>query len=39
MVRGINSMQAVFDGSQWKLVEILWQAETPEETIPSTYLP
>jgi len=38
-VHGINSMQAVFDGSQWKLVEILWQAETPEETIPPKYLP
>lgn len=38
-VRGINSMQALFDGSQRKLVEILWQAETPEETIPSQYLP
>jgi hypothetical protein len=38
-VRCINSMQAVSDGSQWRLVEILWQAETPEETIPSKYLP
>ncbi len=38
-VRGISSMQAVSDGSQWRLVEILWQAETPEETIPSKYLP
>src|SRR5271170_3468813 len=34
-VRGINSMQAVFDGSQWKLVEILWEAESPEEAIPA----
>jgi hypothetical protein len=39
MMRGINSMQAVFDGSQWKVIEILWQAETPEETLPSKYLP
>ena len=38
-VRGINSMQAVFDGSQWKLVEILWEAESPEEAIPAKYLP
>jgi hypothetical protein len=38
-MRGINSMQAVFDGSQWKVIEILWQAESPEETIPSKYLP
>jgi hypothetical protein len=32
-------MQAVFDGSQWKVIEILWQAESPEETIPSKYCP
>jgi hypothetical protein len=38
-MRGINSMQAVFDDSQWKVIEILWQAESPEETIPSKYLP
>lgn len=37
--RGINSMQAVFDGKQWKMMEILWQAETPTETIPEKYLP
>ena len=38
-IRGINSMQAVYDGAQWRLIEILWQAETPEESIPSKYLP
>jgi hypothetical protein len=38
-VRGINSMQAVFDGKQWKLIEIVWQAETPTEKVPEKYLP
>lgn len=37
--RGINSMQAFYDGSQWKLVEILWEAESPGEPLPSKYLP
>ena len=38
-VRGINSIQAVNDGSRWRVIEILWQAETPSETIPARYLP
>jgi hypothetical protein len=38
-IRGINSIQAYFNGSEWKVVEILWQAETPDEPIPSKYLP
>ena len=38
-VRGINSMQAFYDGSQWKLVEIRWQAESPSYPIPAKYLP
>lgn len=38
-VRGINSIQAVFDGQNWKVIEIVWQAETPQTPIPSQYLP
>jgi hypothetical protein len=38
-IRGINSIQAYFNGSEWKVVEIVWQAETPDEQIPSKYLP
>lgn len=38
-VRGINSIQAVFDGTRWKVIEILWQAETPAEPVPEKYLP
>ena len=39
MARGINSMQAVFDGSQWKFIQILWEQETPEEPLPPKFLP
>ena len=38
-VRGINSIQAVFDGKRWRVSEILWQAESPELPIPAKYLP
>ena len=37
--RGINSIQAIFDGKGWRLVEVMWQAETPTEPIPEKYLP
>jgi hypothetical protein len=38
-VRGINSIQAVFDGKRWRVSEILWQAESPDLPIPEKYLP
>jgi hypothetical protein len=38
-MRGINSIQAVFNGTEWKVIEILWQAEMPDESIPQKYLP
>ena len=39
VIRGINSIQAVYDGKQWKVFQIFWQAETPAEPIPEKYLP
>jgi hypothetical protein len=39
MDRGINSIQAVFDGKQWKVIEITWQAQTPAEPVSAQYLP
>ena len=39
MDRGINSIQAVFDGKQWKVIQIVWQAESPSEQVPEKYLP
>jgi hypothetical protein len=37
--RGINSIQAVFDGQRWQVVEVLWQAESSTDPIPNKYLP
>jgi hypothetical protein len=38
-IRGINSIQAFYDGKQWKVLEILWQAESADEKVPERYLP
>ncbi len=38
-VRGINSIQAVNDGTHWRVLEIQWQAETTDEPVPAKYLP
>jgi hypothetical protein len=38
-IRGINSIQASFDGTRWKISQIEWEAETPLEPIPGPYLP
>jgi hypothetical protein len=37
--RGIVSIQAILDGKNWRLVEVLWQPERPTEPIPAKYLP
>lgn len=37
--RGINSIQAVNDGSGWKVKQILWETESPAEPLPEKYLP
>jgi hypothetical protein len=39
MDRGINSIQAVYDGKQWHVIQIIWQAEKPEDPVPAKYLP
>lgn len=39
MDRGINCIQAIYDGKQWKVIQILWQAESPTEQVPEKYLP
>jgi hypothetical protein len=38
-VRGINSIQAVFDGQRWRVIEITWHAETPSDPVPAQYMP
>ncbi len=37
--RGINSIQAFYDGTRWRIIEILWQAEDPTNTVPAKFLP
>jgi len=37
--RGINSFQAVFDGARWRILEVMWQTETPQDPVPEKYLP
>jgi hypothetical protein len=39
IVRGINSIEAVNDGTRWRVLEISWQAETPANPIPAQFLP
>lgn len=36
--RGINSIQLLNDGTRWWIITIYWQAESPENPIPATYL-
>jgi hypothetical protein len=38
-VRGINSIQAVQDGTRWRVFDILWLPESKDEPIPAKYLP
>ena len=37
-MRGINSFQLLNDGKRWWVVNIYWQAETPDNPIPKQYL-
>ena len=37
-MRGINSFQLMNDGKRWWVVNIYWQAETPDNPIPAKYL-
>jgi hypothetical protein len=36
--RGINSFQLYNDGKRWWVINIYWQAETPDNKIPEKYL-
>lgn len=37
-LRGINSFQLMNDGKRWWVINIYWQAETPDNKIPENYL-
>lgn len=36
--RGINSIQLMWDGNRWWVVNILWRGVPPEQEIPEQYL-
>jgi hypothetical protein len=38
-MRGINTLQLMFDGKRWWIVSLMWQAESPELPLPKEYLP
>ncbi|MTI41119.1 hypothetical protein [Fulvivirga lutimaris] len=37
--RGINSIQLLYDGSRYWIINIYWMAETAEHPLPEKYLP
>jgi len=37
-MRGINSIQAMYDGTRWWVVTVFWEAERPDNPIPDKYL-
>lgn len=38
VVRGINSIQLVNDGTRWWVVSVFWEAETDENPLPAEYV-
>lgn len=39
LARGINSIQAIYDGKEWRIFGILWEAENATDQVPAQYLP
>lgn len=39
IARGINSIQAIKEANGWRILSILWQAESPGAPIPKEYQP
>ncbi len=37
-MRGINSIQLLYDGERWWVLQVFWQAETPNHPLPERYL-
>lgn len=37
-MRGINSIQLLYDNQRWWIVNVYWMQETPEHPIPEIYL-
>lgn len=38
-VKGINSIQAVYDGKSWRILSILWESDATAGPVPEKYLP
>ena len=38
-LRGINSIQLLFDGKRWWIVTVFWLPESPDNPLPKEYLP
>ncbi|MDH7914017.1 hypothetical protein [Winogradskyella sp. SYSU M77433] len=38
-MRGINSIQLMYDGTRWWIINIFWLQESKENPIPEAYLP
>jgi hypothetical protein len=38
-VHGVNSIQAVYDGTRWRVLAVLWEAETTARTAPENKTP
>jgi len=38
VIRGINSIQLMNDGTRWWVVSIFWEAERPDNPLPPSYL-
>jgi hypothetical protein len=37
-MRGINSIQAMHDGTRWWIVTVLWEPERPDNPVPYKYI-
>jgi hypothetical protein len=37
-MRGINSIQAMYDGTRWWIISVLWESERSDNQIPEKYL-
>ncbi len=37
-MRGINSIQAMYDGTRWWIISVLWESERSDNPIPEKYL-
>jgi hypothetical protein len=38
VIRGINSIQLLNDGTRWWVISVYWEAETPQNPLPAQYL-